>query len=303
MEKINVIVLGTGRVTKEFIVKNHNSNLISIVGLVLDQAVCAEERELFVKDLQESLNENIIIMPFLEESFDKADIIFLPEYRRIVPDEFTSKYLMVNCHGGILPKWRGFSANAWAIMNGESEIGYSIHRVSFELDGGEVYFVKHIPIQDSQTYSDVHGLMTASISNEVPQVLYDIVRNSKTGESQLNAGVAYCTKFNAKMGELSDFNMESSYYVNLYRCMAKPLGTGLFMYYKGIKYSIGKVEHGRKYNSIDYYAIPGKIVNVTEEKIWVKTRDNVIVLSGVELCDGNMEMPIYKIFKNGTNIG
>lgn len=305
MKKIKLIVLGTGQTTKEFIQINYDSELIDVVGVVLDQAVSIEDRNQFVEDLHNIVDSSIKILPFSEETFDKADIVFSLEYRRIIPGNYSTKYLILNCHGGILPKWRGFAANAWAIMNDETEIGYSIHRVTSELDGGDVYFVKHIPITEDQTYADVHKLMTTSISKEVPQVLYDVVYNRNPGIRQQNKEIAYCTKFTAQMGILSDFDRNSSYYVNLYRCMAKPLGTGLFIYYKGIKYEIGRIEHGCKYGSIDYCAIPGKIVNVQEGKIWVKTRDNVIILSDVQPCAevDKQYQSLYSIFINGSMIG
>lgn len=301
MDLVKVIVLGTGRATKEFIKKNIKSDLISIVGVVLDTAICEEDRDEFVKDLHQTVASDIEILEFSEESFELSDIIFMPEYRKIIPDRYAQKYIMVNCHGGILPKWRGFAANAWAIMNGEQEIGFSIHRVSSELDGGEIFYVKHIPISEEETYADVHGKMVGAIAKEVPQILYDIVRNNLIGEKQKNAQFAYCTKFSACMGELREFSLETSYYVNLYRCMAKPLGTGVFFYHKGEKIEVSKVEPGKKYCSMDYICMPGKIVNIENERIWVKTKDNVIVFSEMSIAGRKIVVKDY--FKNGMNIG
>lgn len=301
MDLVKVIVLGTGRATKEFIKENIKSSLISIVGVVLDTAVCAEDREEFVSDLHQTVTSDIGILEFSEESFELGDIIFMPEYRQIIPDRYTQKYVMVNCHGGILPKWRGFAANAWAIMNGEKEIGFSIHRVSPELDGGEIFYVKHIQISAEETYADVHGKMVGAIAKEVPQILYNIVRKNLIGEKQTNAQFAYCTKFSAGMGEFKEFSLETSYYVNIYRCMAKPLGTGVFFYHKGEKIEVGKVEDGKKYCSMDYMCVPGKIVNIENERIWVKTKDNVIILS--EMSVEGRKIIVKDYFKNGIKIG
>lgn len=49
---------------------------------------------------------------------------------------------------------------------------------------------------------------------------------------------AYCNKFSPKMGRLSNFNVSSGYLYNLYRCMAKPLGTGLYFYFKEKRFEI-----------------------------------------------------------------
>lgn len=301
MTCVKVIILGTGRATKEFIKYNLNSKLIKIEGLVLDDSVCQEERDSFVKDLQETVSKDIKILSFSEESFDKGDIVFLTEYRRIIPDIYVQKYLMVNCHGGILPKWRGFSANAWAIMNGEKEIGFTIHRVSSELDGGEIFYIKRLSISEEETYADLHSKMLEYIAKDVPQILYDIVKEKISGYKQGKDLFAYCTKFSAEMGELKTFSESSEYYVNLYRCMAKPLGTGLFLIHRGEKIEINKIEHGKKYNSLNYKCIPGKVVNIEKDKIWVKTKDNIIVLS--EMNISGREMDVNQYFKNGMILG
>lgn len=209
--------------------------------------------------------------------------------------------IIVNCHGGILPKWRGFAANVWAIMNGEKEIGFSIHRISSELDGGEIYYVKHIPISGEETYSDIHGKMVSAIGSDVPEVLYNIVRNGAKGETQKESQFAYCTKFSPDMGELRNFNHKSDYYVTLFQCMAEPLGTGLFINHKGKKIDIGMVEHGKKYHSIDYTCTPEKVVNISNGKVWVKTRDNVVILSKMSI-DGN-SLDVNQYFKNGMKLG
>lgn len=301
MGKVKVIILGTGNATKKFIKSNINSNLIDIIGLILDTSVSEEERQMFINDLKYSISIPINIMTFSEENLRKCDVIFLSEYRKIIPDKYVNRFLMINCHGGILPKWRGFAANAWAIMNGEKEIGFSIHRVSSELDGGEIYYIKRIPISMDETYSDVHEEMINSIANDVPQVLYDIVKGRARGINQQNSQFAYCTRFSPDMGELKNFNYESNYYINLFRCMAKPLGTGMYINHKNKKIAIDMIEHGKKYNSLSYICTPGKIVNVSDEKVWIKTKDNVIVLSKISI-DGE-KICVNEYFRNGMKLG
>lgn len=300
MEKIKVVVLGTGRATQAFIEKNMVNPYVEIIGLILDLSINKEERKVFVSELRKTIRD-IEILDFQKINFTHADIIFSSEYRKIIPAEITEKYLIVNCHGGLLPKWRGFAANAWAIMNGAEEIGYSIHRVREELDAGEIYYVKHIPILPEETYSDVHEIMIDSIVNDVPKVLYDIAMGNIQGQLQDGKEVAYCTRFHSAMGELKDFQNVSQYYVNLHRCMAKPLGTGIYFINKERKFTVNQVEHGKKYGVCNYMAVPGKIVNIIDNQLWVKTQDNIVVLSGIYL-DG-VKIRVADFFRNGMDIG
>ena len=301
MSKIRVLVLGTGTATKAFIARNNENEYIEIIGIILDQAVPEEGRIEFLRELNMLLDEQIAVMSLSEEDLKKADIVFSPEYRRIIPKELTEQFCFVNCHGGILPKWRGFSANAWAIMNGETEIGFSLHRVRAGLDDGEIYYVKRINIDDEQTYADVHNYMLDSIVEDTPKVLFEIANRTIIGIKQPNEGFAYCNRFTQAMGNLKAFEDSSDYYVNLWRCMARPLGTGVWFEYKEKKYVVNKVESGKKYGVIDYRGIPGKVVNISERKLWVKTKDNVVILSDI-FVDG-VRIDVLKLFKNGNQIG
>ena len=57
------------------------------------------------------------------------------------------------------------------------------------------------------------------------------------------------------MGNLQSFDDSTDYYVNLWRCMAKPLGTGVWFEYKGYSYVVDKVESGKKYGVINYRGV------------------------------------------------
>lgn len=83
--------------------------------------------------------------------------------------------------------------------------------------------------------------------------------------------------------------------------MAKPHGTGVYFYYKGKRYNVGAMIPGNDLQLEDYLGIPGKVVNCADGAIWVKTRDNVVVLS--ELTDEDGENIPVEYFKIGNKFG
>lgn len=295
--KVKVVVAGFGNATKEFLINNINNTRIEIGGYIPDMSVAEKDICEFVKRIE----KQIPILEFTKRYLAGIDIIFTPEYRRIIPSKLCDEYTIINCHGGILPKWRGFSANAWAIMNGEDEVGFTLHRVRPGLDDGEIYYTKRIPITKAQTYGDVHADMIRCIVQETPEILYEIGKGILSGVKQPSEGFAYCTRFTKSMGDISSFTQNTDYYINLWRCMARPLGSGVWFNYKGERYEVNKIGHGRDVGSIDYIGIPGKIVNITEDKLWVKTHDNVVILSDIRI-DGK-KIVLYEHFRNGIQIG
>lgn len=279
MNAVKIVVIGSGSNAEKFVKDNSENDFIEIIGTIPD----------------EKLDKNSDYRVLLE----KCDVVFALGYSYIISEEVCDKYFIINLHAGILPKWRGFSANAWAVMNGVDEIGYSLHRVTSTLDGGQLYFVKHIPIKKSETISDVYYLMIDSIINECPELLYKIFNNELKGIKQNMLDVAYCTRFNKNMGRIK-FDKDAEYYVNLHRCMAKPLGSGVYFIYKGEEYLVNKVENGKTYGIGNYLCEVGKIVNIKNESLYVKVNDGVIVLSKIEK-EGVMVN--VEVFRNGQCIG
>lgn len=281
--RVNVVILGSGKNVERFIRENEYNDFIKIIGNICDDSFSGE------------------IDSSLFSIMKQADICFSLGYSKIIPSEIFEKYFIVNLHAGILPKWRGFSANAWALMNGEKTIGYSIHRVSSELDGGLLYFVKYIDASINNTMNELNEIIIDSIMKECPEVLYKIATNIIEGVPQSKKEIAYCTRFDSSMGNMISFGCRAEYYVNLFRCMAQPLGSGVFFIYKDEKYDVGIIEHGGKYGVSDYICPTGKIVNIENNRLWVKVKDNVIVLSKITKCGEAIN--VKKYFRNGVTIG
>lgn len=62
-------------------------------------------------------------------------------YSKIVSSSFLAEFsdtVILNVHNSLLPDYRGLHAFSWAIEFGESELGYSLHKVSAEVDAGQL---------------------------------------------------------------------------------------------------------------------------------------------------------------------
>ncbi len=63
---------------------------------------------------------------------------------------------VLNCHAGDLPKYRGNAAVNWALINGESEIVFTLHFMNEEIDAGPILFKKEMPVDSSTRLQDVY---------------------------------------------------------------------------------------------------------------------------------------------------
>lgn len=62
---------------------------------------------------------------------------------------------IVNCHGALLPKYRGLMPSFWTLANGEEEGGVSVHYVDEKLDNGPIIMQKKYRIHAHDTLEDV----------------------------------------------------------------------------------------------------------------------------------------------------
>ena len=73
-----------------------------------------------------------------------ADLTVLAGFMRIVTPVFTEQIRAINLHPSLLPRHKGLDAIRKSWEDGYDEGGVSIHRVSSELDGGEMLLQKRI---------------------------------------------------------------------------------------------------------------------------------------------------------------
>ena len=59
----------------------------------------------------------------------------------------------INCHAGALPFYRGRNPLNWALINGESEFGISVHYVDEGIDTGDIILQKMYAIDSSDHYA------------------------------------------------------------------------------------------------------------------------------------------------------
>jgi methionyl-tRNA formyltransferase len=83
---------------------------------------------------------------------------FLPRKVRELP----SYGYLINAHASLLPKYRGASPIAQAILDGESETGVSVMRIEREMDAGPVAFAIRTPIEPGEN--------TAELSNRLAEI-------------------------------------------------------------------------------------------------------------------------------------
>ena len=70
----------------------------------------------------------------------QPDLILSAYYRHLISEQIlgTARLGAFNLHGSLLPKYRGRAPVNWAILQGESRIGMTLHRMVRRPDAGGI---------------------------------------------------------------------------------------------------------------------------------------------------------------------
>lgn len=107
------------------------------------------------------------------------DLIAVAGYHKLIPKAILDipSWGTINLHGSLLPRYRGPSTWKWAIMNGETRTGVTVHMMTPELDNGDILAQRAIPISDQ----DTGGSLFEKISVVGAELLADTIERIEAG--------------------------------------------------------------------------------------------------------------------------
>ncbi len=88
---------------------------------------------------------------------------------------------IVNCHGALLPKYRGLMPSFWTLANNEPEAGVSVHFIDAKLDNGPILVQRRYRIHPHDTLEDI----MARSKDLAAEAIIDAVRLVEAGSPTL----------------------------------------------------------------------------------------------------------------------
>jgi methionyl-tRNA formyltransferase len=97
--------------------------------------------------------------------------VVISSFSRIIPPQVLASGRFINVHYSLLPRYRGRANVNWAIINGETAAGISIHLVVPELDSGNLLFQQGIAIAPEDTVTSLYERLNAIQERELGGVV------------------------------------------------------------------------------------------------------------------------------------
>ena len=168
------------------------------------------------------------------------DYIFSFYYRHMIPAEIlaTAKIAALNMHGSLLPKYRGRAPVNWAILQGESETGATLHVMEAKPDAGDIVGQASVAIGPDETATEVFGKVSQAAIKVINQALPDLITGKVARKpNELQKG-SYFGGRKPSDGQIH-WNQTALQVHNLVRAVAPPY-PGAFTDHQGKTMIVGK---------------------------------------------------------------
>lgn len=220
-----------------------------------------------------SLPGNVELLKNIAPSF-----IFSFYYRNMIKQQVLEipKQGALNLHGSYLPKYRGRVPVNWAVINGESESGATLHYMVEKPDAGDIVDQEKVEIAFSDTAHDVFGKVTDAAATVIRRA-WPLLREGRAPRipMDLNSG-SYFGGRKPEDGRI-DWNKSAVQIYNLVRGVTHPY-PGAFTELEGERVTIWSAY------PLEGTAAPGEIVSL--EPLIIGTGAGLLQIKSLQVESG-----------------
>jgi methionyl-tRNA formyltransferase len=132
----------------------------------------------------------------------RPDCTVISSYDRILNDRILRRSRLVNVHYALLPQYRGRATVQWGLINGEPELGITIHVITKDLDAGNILYQDRVTAGPDDTAGDIYAKL-----NEIQRhVLGETVEHYLCGYAGVRQDESAATYACARTPEDSEIN-------------------------------------------------------------------------------------------------
>ena len=140
-KKVSFLISGSGSNLLKILKKNHINKDFKVIAIISNNSISTKinsyvgkfYKDVLVKEYQRTLQK---------ENFNNTEIIFSVGYMKVIEKRIINNFNVINLHPSILPNYKGLMTQKRMLINNEKYYGFTIHKVSLELDDGQTIYSK-----------------------------------------------------------------------------------------------------------------------------------------------------------------
>lgn len=197
-------------------------------------------------------------------------------------------------HESLLPNYRGSDPIFWAVMNGETVLGVTVYKLNMYMDAGDVLFQKIIPYQKSLLINEIYNGIENILEEYLATYLSGYLQGRFSLYPQNTVGISYTCKLDYEKDFLVDFYMSNTLLRRFFYIAKEPYP------YPCIKIKDDLYEV-LSYKIIDmkYVCMVGRVVNIDDQGVWIKTADGYLIINQVRRKKDNKKFKCRELMGIG----
>ncbi|MBI4343594.1 MAG: methionyl-tRNA formyltransferase [Candidatus Omnitrophica bacterium] len=183
---------------------------------------------------------------------------------------------MLGVHPSLLPKYRGASPVAWALLQGERETGVTVFRLNERMDAGDILRQRTVPIEPGDTTEALTQRLAALGAEELVRGLEALAGGQAAFRPQEEARASVTAKLTKAQGVI-DWRQPAAQLDRLVRAMGTWPGAMTACGGQPLKVLAASVGAAAASG-----AVPGTVVRVAADAIEVAAGEGALVLRDVQ---------------------
>lgn len=225
----------------------------------------------------------------------EADIYVVAAFGQILSKEILDmpKFGCVNIHASLLPKYRGAAPINWVIIDGEKETGVTIQQMNEGIDTGDILAKTVVPIEAKETAESLFDKLAQNGAELIVETLVKIEAGEVTPVKQNDADSCYAKMLLKSMGNI-DWSKSAVAIERLVRGLNSWPSAYTSYHGKTMKIwasDVSDKDNKEETNALTTEVVPGMVVAVEKDAIYVKTGDGSLKITEVQL-EGKKRMPV-----------
>jgi methionyl-tRNA formyltransferase len=171
----------------------------------------------------------------------KPDLIWVNSYSMIIREDVLSipRLGSLNIHGALIPQYRGCNTTQWAILNGESRTGVTLHEMSAGLDEGDIIDQEAVPLFFEDTWESASRRIAEATDKIIEKNLPSILSGTWQASPQDQSCARYHRRRTPDDG-LFSWDQPVIEIYNLIRALVSPLPGAFYEDEEGNRVVLGR---------------------------------------------------------------
>lgn len=223
-------------------------------------------------DVLKRLRSDDLVVDSLDSC--KNMLIICAGYSKIISKNILTNNIIINTHPSLLPKYRGVHSLAWAMLNLEDNVGFTVHLMDEWIDNGHILkqYMTKVENKSSREIMDEFDLF---VLNNLGLIITQYINGEIHPVKQDFSKATWCCRRNVHDCILN-FDISHDEMKATFKTLVEPYPLPI-LEIKNELYEIIDVEIKEERTQMH----TGRVINIQDGRVYLKAKESIIIINEI----------------------